>query len=76
MSHRRSPADKAAWAAQRYRWAGYTPLEPYPGRADIPQKAICNRCGTVRYPTATGVLQDRCQHVRREMPPPRRRPAP
>lgn len=71
----RSPAELARWATDRIRRAGYTPLEPYPGHADTPWKASCDRCGTTRYPTVTGVLQDRCQHVRREMPPPRRRAA-
>lgn len=72
-SRRRSPAEKLAWATDRIRRAGYTPLEPYPGRADAPWKAACATCGTIRYPTVTGVLQGRCRHVRSEMPPPRRR---
>lgn len=75
MSGRRWPGEATVWATERLRQAGYAPLEPYPGRADVPWMAVCTTCDAVRYPTVTGVLQGRCRHVRREMPPPPRRRA-
>lgn len=65
---------RARRAEQRLRAAGYEPLDL--GHHDMPWKARCTTCNRIRYPTVTGVLQDRRKHVRPEKPPPRRRAAP
>ncbi|GAA2334591.1 hypothetical protein GCM10010246_18160 [Streptomyces cuspidosporus] len=76
VSWRGSPAERAQQAWRIIREAGYEPLEPWPGKATVPWRCRCITCKRVRHPTVSGVLQDRCQHVRPEQPPPRSRAAP